>query len=218
MSNRVTIPWRDNYLVNDQWQVKAIERTITRTNRFWKEEQRTLPEKILKYDIKQNYNRSHKLSRVKLYRDNIYWKKEKKTFYVARLVYCVFNNLSYEDSKNVHYKNWNTLDCRLDNLYLSWEKFYITMEELYKKLNKNYEEERKEIASFVRDRDSIIRHYLDNNKDERPNLKLEDLTDDELIDRINEIECNDYYDSSIFDAGYLAWIEHVLRLIQSLRK
>jgi len=101
-----------DYEVNELGEVKSLPRTIMRGNRWWTTTPYQIGGKILKYDIKEC--NGHKLKRVQIYNSEL---KYRIHYYIARLVYAVFNNKDYDTLPNIHYKDGDTMNCNLDNLY-----------------------------------------------------------------------------------------------------
>lgn len=101
------------YEINELGEVKTIERYIMRPNQRGTEPTPyKIKERVLKYDNK--FSNERPLARVCLYSED---RTHKKTIYVARMVYALFNWKDYDKIPNIHYKNNNPLDCRLENLY-----------------------------------------------------------------------------------------------------
>jgi len=86
----------ERYSVSDQWEIK-----------FWNNAPRKL-EKLTD-------------GRVIFTVRNLITKKNKKHS-LGRTVFCVFNNLSYTDKRQVYHINWNSKDNRLENLGLWFHK------------------------------------------------------------------------------------------------
>lgn len=101
------------YEVNEYGEVKSLERTVMRKNRWWWEPTPyKIPERILKHDIKLTGNT--KLARVQLYNSEL---KYRVCYYISRLVYAVHNYKDYNELRNIHYRDGDSLNSRLDNLY-----------------------------------------------------------------------------------------------------
>jgi hypothetical protein len=101
------------YEVNEHGEIKSLARTIMRKNR-WRSEPTPyyISERILKHDIKLSYNT--KLARVQLYCSD---PKYRLCYYISKLVYAVHNNRNYNDLRNIHYIDGDSLNSELYNLY-----------------------------------------------------------------------------------------------------
>ena len=106
------------YEVNELGEIKSIERYIIRGNRRWTFSPYLIKEKILRYDNKICNGKP--LARVKLISED---GEYRVTFYVARLVYALFNHKDYNHIPNIHYRDGNPLNCSLDNLYETKEPY-----------------------------------------------------------------------------------------------
>ena len=101
------------YEVNELGEVKSLARTGMRKCRHTgNPAPYKIPERILKQDIKLSYNT--KLARVQLYCSD---PKYRLCYYVSRLVYAVHNNKNYNEIRNIHYRDGDSLNSKLDNLY-----------------------------------------------------------------------------------------------------
>lgn len=98
-----------DYEINSDWQIRSYDKYVTyESTRRNKTVSFFMPWKILKLDTKID---STPLIRVQLYKDKIRY-----CFYVARLVYTIFNWLSYDSVTRVSYIDWNSLNLSLSNL------------------------------------------------------------------------------------------------------
>lgn len=101
------------YEVNEYGEVKSLARTIMRKCRHtWAATPYIIPEKILKHDIKVTGGTP--LARVQLYNSEL---KYRICYYISRLVYAVHNYKDYNSIRNIHYRDGNSLNSNLDNLY-----------------------------------------------------------------------------------------------------
>lgn len=98
------------YTVNKLWEVWSKEMVIRRASRRWGSADYIKQPQKLKVDWKER--EWHLLWRVQLY-DLEWWRK---CYYVARLVYALYNWIPYEMLTQIHYKDWNSRNLRLDNL------------------------------------------------------------------------------------------------------
>lgn len=108
----------DYYEVYENWLVRSKPRKIEMTNRRWTINKYIKPSRILKPEIK-HWNKNTKQLRYKLKGDQ-WW----KTIYNAKIVYSVFKNIPYDNLDNIHFKDGNSLNCALYNLYQTknWKK------------------------------------------------------------------------------------------------
>jgi len=120
MTTRLPVPDRLlPYEVNELGQVRSIDRIIMRKCRHtWEPTPYHIRERILKYDLKLTNN--VQLARVNLYNSELDYRI---CYYVSRLTYAVFNNKDYDTIPNIHYRDGNSLNCRLDNLYETEEPY-----------------------------------------------------------------------------------------------
>ncbi len=104
-----------DYEINSSWQIRSYDKYVTYESTRWhKQIEHFMPAKFLKYDIKESQYKS--LVRVQLYKDQVRY-----CFYVARLVYTIFNWLDYNSVTRVSYIDWDPLNLSLSNLK-NWSK------------------------------------------------------------------------------------------------
>jgi len=85
------------------------------------------------------------------------------------------------------------------------------MKNLIDHLKETLEEEKKEIVGYIKLRPAIIDDIVQREQMETPEFTKDDITDEFMLDWIDNIDCMDYYDNSIYDAGYLNWYEAAIR-------
>ena len=111
MNRKMLQLWNYVYSIYENWDIYSEPKYIERIWRRGKSCNYYTKRIKLVYDIKETD--WHKLARVKLYDGE--WRRY--NYYVSKLVYAKFNGIPYKSLKNIHYKDWNTLNCSLDNLY-----------------------------------------------------------------------------------------------------
>ena len=114
MTTRLPVPDKSlPYEVNEMGEVRSLPRTILRKCRHTGNlVPYEIPLRILKYDVK--VTGWSKLARVQLYNSEL---KYRICYYVAKLVYAVHNYKDYNSIHYIHYKDGNSLNCSLNNLY-----------------------------------------------------------------------------------------------------
>lgn len=80
------------------------------------------------------------------------------------------------------------------------------MNKLIEHLEQLLEEEKQEIVGYIKDRPAIIGDIV-----QRADFTKEDISDEFMLGWIDTIECQDDYENSIYDSGYLSWYETAIR-------
>ena len=104
------------YTISIDWVIVSDERTVTYNNRWWTQTTYTKKSYTLKYDWKYSES-GHKLARVTLYDPE---SQTNKSYYVAKLLYSVYNNIEYNKVRNIHYRDNDTTNITLSNIYSTW--------------------------------------------------------------------------------------------------
>lgn len=116
MERRKDIKWFGKYYeISTKWRIRAKERRIEKASRRWGMASFMKKQMILTPEIKISKS-WYKQLRVKIKNEDT-----RKTFYVARCVYVTFNNIDYSSSRHIHFRDWNSFNCNLENLYRTGE-------------------------------------------------------------------------------------------------
>jgi hypothetical protein len=77
------------------------------------------------------------------------------------------------------------------------------MNKLIEHLEQLLEEEKQEIVGYIKDRPAIIGDIVQREQMDTPDFTKEDISDEFMLEWIDTIECQDDYENSIYDSGYL---------------